>query len=129
MSEVFKLCGAAFIALASVLVLRSANSNLAEITASFFGVCIMARVLMNVASLTEYLNTLADGTEVKGHLKTLLKAAGIAYLTEFTSGICRDAGVGTVASYVEMLGKTELIMLSLPLMSELLELSFAFLKL
>lgn len=129
MSELIKLCGAALAALVGVLVLREAKSSLAETAASFFGICIMTRVLMNMSDLVTYLQSIAAGTNAQGYLKTLLKAAGIAYITEFTAGICRDSGVGSVASYVELLGRTELIMLSLPLMTELLELSFTLLKL
>lgn len=129
MNELYKICAAAVVSLSAVLVLRESNSSFAELVALFFGICVIARTVIGIAEVTNYLKELVDGSEAEGHLKVLLKAAGIAYITDFTADICRDAGVGNIATYVEFFGRCELLLLSLPLMSSLLELSFTLLKL
>jgi stage III sporulation protein AD len=50
----------------------------------------------------------------------LLKALGLAFLTEITAGICRDSGEAGLASWVEMAGKMEILLLALPLVREVL---------
>lgn len=129
MSDIYKLCGVAVIALCGVLLLREARSPFAEAAVSFFGVCIMARVAVNISELIRFLKELSAGSTAEDYIKLLLKAAGIAYITELTADICRDAGVVSIASYVEIFGKTELLMLSVPLISELCRLSISLLNL
>ena len=51
----------------------------------------------------------------------LLKTLGIAFLTEVAAGICRDGGEGSLATWVEMAGKLEILILSLPLVEHILD--------
>jgi stage III sporulation protein AD len=48
------------------------------------------------------------------YLATVMKVMGIAYLTEFGSQICKDAGEGSIAAKLEMGGKIMVLILSLP---------------
>ena len=56
----------------------------------------------------------------EGTWAILLKALGLAFLTELTAGICRDSGETGLASWVEMAGKIEILLLSLPLVENVL---------
>ena len=55
------------------------------------------------------------------YLNTLLKIMGIAYLAEFGSQICRDAGEGVIAGKVEFAGKLLILVMALPLLAAVLE--------
>lgn len=55
------------------------------------------------------------------YVTTLFKMAGITYLAEFASNICKDAGYGAIASQIEVFGKLSLLLLSLPVMLALLD--------
>lgn len=50
----------------------------------------------------------------------LIKALGIAFLSEVAAGICRDSGESTLATWVETAGKLEMLILSLPLVERIL---------
>ena len=52
----------------------------------------------------------------------ILKALGIAYITEFTSELCLDAGEKSIAGKVELAGKIVIFFLALPVFTSLLEL-------
>lgn len=54
-------------------------------------------------------------------ISVLLKITGIAFLTEFSVNICKDAGEGAIATKVEMAGKVLIIALSIPIISALLD--------
>ena len=41
---------------------------------------------------------------------------GIAYLAEFASGICKDAGYSFLAGQIELAGKLTILTISLPVM-------------
>ena len=54
------------------------------------------------------------------YIGTLMKMIGITYLTEFSSGICKDAGYQTIAAQVEIFGKLTILVLSMPILLTLL---------
>lgn len=58
----------------------------------------------------------------KEYFPIILKALGIAYITEFTSAICSDAGEKAIASKIELAGKIAIFFVALPLFTSLLEL-------
>lgn len=55
------------------------------------------------------------------YLDTLMRMAGIAYIAEFSSGICRDAGYGALGNQIEVFGKLAILALSMPVLLALLE--------
>lgn len=59
---------------------------------------------------------------IKGvYLGTLLKMVGIAYIAEFASGICKDAGFSALGTQVEMFGKLSILAVSTPVLLALLD--------
>ena len=44
----------------------------------------------------------------------LLKMLGVAYVAEFASNICRDAGQQSVAGMIELFAKISIVVLSIP---------------
>lgn len=50
----------------------------------------------------------------------LLKALAVGYLTELGGDTCRDLGAEGIAKKLELCGRAELLLLSLPALSELL---------
>lgn len=55
------------------------------------------------------------------YLEILFKVAGIAWLSEFCSGLCRDAGYQSVAAQVELFGKTAVLLAGMPVILSLME--------
>ena len=52
----------------------------------------------------------------QAYIGTLIKMIGIAYVAEFASGICKDAGYQTIASQIEIFGKLAVMVLSMPIL-------------
>ena len=78
--------------------------------------------LAKLGVLLETLREIGNGIRIRHvYLTTLLRMAGIAYIAEFTSGICKDAGYQTLAVQIELSGKLTILLLSLPVLSALLE--------
>ena len=57
----------------------------------------------------------------KIYLILLLKLVGIAYVSEFGSGICKDAGYSAVASQIEIVGKLTMLLVSLPILMQVVD--------
>lgn len=55
------------------------------------------------------------------YLEILMKMIGITYIAEFASGICRDAGYGSLGGQIEIFGKLSMLAVSMPILLALME--------
>ena len=60
---------------------------------------------------------------------TALKALGISYIATFVADLCRDFGLLALAQTAETMGKITIFILSIPLISAVLESTVKFLRL
>ena len=56
------------------------------------------------------------------YFPVILKVLGIAYITEFASAICQDAGEKSIAGKIELAGKVAIFFAALPVFVSLLDL-------
>ena len=52
----------------------------------------------------------------------ILKVLAVAYITDFTAQLCKDAGETTIGSKVELAGKVIIFYLAMPILTAILEL-------
>lgn len=57
----------------------------------------------------------------QGYLSALLRVIGVTYICEFSSGICKDAGFGSVAEQIEILGKLSVMFAGIPILFAVIE--------
>ena len=55
------------------------------------------------------------------YISSLLKMIGIAYIADFSSAICKDAGHQAIAGQIEMFGKLSIMAVSIPILLALLQ--------
>ena len=55
------------------------------------------------------------------YLQTILKIIGIAYIAEFGSQVCRDAGEGAVANKIEFAAKILIMVMAVPIIALVLD--------
>lgn len=56
-----------------------------------------------------------------GYMAIFMKIIGISYIAEIACTLCRDAGYGTLASQLEMLGRVTILCMSAPVLLSLLK--------
>lgn len=123
MSDVlFKIFGAAILCVTVGTVLKRSNPDGATLLRAVGGVVLAAAVISTVSPIIEYVYGLSElfegGDDVIG---VLLRALGIAVLTHICSTVCRDCGEGSIAAYAELGGKIEILLLSLPLLRDIVD--------
>lgn len=81
----------------------------------FYGVTKLKTVIETIRQVQSYiwLNRM--------YLEVLLKMIGITYIAEFSSGICKDAGYGSLGSQIEIFGKLSVLAVSMPILLALLD--------
>lgn len=89
---------------------------------------ISAGVLIFFYGISKLETILATMEKIQGYIKinnvylnTLMKMVGITYIAEFTSGICKDAGYGSIGTQIEVFGKLSILAVSMPILLALME--------
>lgn len=127
--SILQICALGIIAVVAVILLRDSGAPHPESIVIILGIIVFLRIADSVSGIVEFIFDISEGTGVSDYVKVLVKAAGIAYIVDFAAGLCRDAGEGSVASYVEMAGRCEIVLLTIPIVKELLEISYGMLNL
>lgn len=116
--------GVLFCALAAIVVLRETRRDLVPymvLTISILSYLSILPVLSETSTVVrQFSDSLLYG-------EPLLKGAGIAMLTEIGVEICRSMGESNTAGYVSLLGKAEILLMTLPLYRKLLEMALEWL--
>lgn len=123
MTELFVFCGAVMLALFVLMILRELRRDAAVPIALTMCVLCFMYVLPRLTESVRFVRELSVYLE-KARVDTILRALGIAYLTETESELCRAAGEASLGRYIELAGRAEMILLCLPLFRELTELTF-----
>lgn len=110
------------IAVMLALSLKKNNPEVSSLVS--VGICLLI-IAICVDKIKTILNMLKEITGKinidKGYLIILIKLIGIAYICEFAAGISKDAGYSAVASEIELAGKLTMLMISLPVLVQVIE--------
>ena len=85
---------------------------------SVLGAAVSAAATL-VSSMDEILTPLG----LPESFSLLRRALGVAFATTLASGLCRELGEGGIADSLELFGKIQLLLFSLPLVRDLLTLA------
>ena len=118
-----RVCMLAITALTVTILVRQWKTDFAPFVRLAVTVLFSALVITAATPIVTYLEALIESTSASSYVTTLLKGLGIAILTQCCSEICRECGEGGIGPGVEWLGKIEILLLCLPLMSEILSLA------
>ena len=80
----------------------------------FYGITKLKTVIETIRQVQSYIRL------NRMYLEVLLKMIGITYIAEFSSGICKDAGYGSLGSQIEIFGKLSVLAVSMPILLALL---------
>jgi stage III sporulation protein AD len=118
-----RIGGLALVGLVALLVLRQYKPEWAVFIRMAVTVVSMGIILSMAGTVITYVTDLAEGTGALDGAtwSLLLKALGIAFLTETAASICRDSGEASLAGWVEMAGKLEILLLAFPLIRTVLD--------
>lgn len=105
-----------------VLLLREQRPELALLLSLSAGILIFFLLLDRIAAVFNLLEQLAFRADIDlFYLNTVLRIVALAYISQFGSQICRDAGEGAVAGKIELAGKIMIMLLAIPLLLVILD--------
>ena len=118
----------ALLGVAVVLILRGFRPEYATLAGITVGMLLLIGSLTPLKSLMDSVSALAERTGFSVYSSVILKSMGIGILAQTTADVCRDSGVGTLASKVEFAGKLIILLLCVPILQTLMALIEGFLQ-
>ena len=115
-----QICMLAVTGVTACVILRKWNADLLPLLRVAILLILVGVILSWTSPLVAYLKDLTGITALSKYAEFLFKALGIAWLTQCCADICRESGEGGAANGVELAGKVELLLLSLPLINDIL---------
>lgn len=130
MIDLIKIIGAAFLTVACASILKSNKPELAFAVTVTGVVVILLFIVDMMKGTLGILTEIANMTGIEnGIVRILLKIVGVGYLTEFSVGVLNDFSANSVADKVALAGKLTIVVMSLPIISGLLQLFKQFISL
>ena len=121
MTDILKIAAVAIAAALCAAVVKKQVKELALVLALAAGAVILTAALGALESVRALLDELAQLAGLEpAVLAPVVKTVGVAIITRVTVEVCKDAGEGGIASFVEIAGAAVALYLALPLVRAVL---------
>lgn len=120
--EIIKIIGIALIALIIIIMLKQYRPEYAIFISILTGILILFLVMDRLTGIINLIESIQDKFAINTQfIALLIKITGIAFLSEFAISVCKDSGEAAIASKIEIGSKIIIISMSIPIISNLLE--------
>ena len=114
--DIFKLSALAVVAALCALTLRGKVPELAVVLALAAGVLLLGQAVDAMAAVRGLTDSLAHTAGLSPNVwQPVWKTVGIGVMTRLSSAVCKDAGEGWVAAFLETAGTALALLTALPL--------------
>lgn len=121
---VFKIIGIGICGTVLALTVKQYRPELAIAVPVLSAAAILLLCVPYLSSVLAMLESIAEESGIDtAYVKIVVKIIGVAYICQFASDICKDAGESSIAGKIELGGKVVIITLSMPIIYGLLELT------
>lgn len=119
--EVIKVAILGIVLVLLVVELRAQKPALAIVLSMAGAIMIvmisMDKVIIMFAQLRETFEFLGEGAK---YLGILLKVLGVTYVCQFSSGVCKDAGLCNLSEQIQIFGKLYILLTGMPILLALI---------
>ncbi|WP_296971135.1 stage III sporulation protein AD [Tepidanaerobacter sp. EBM-38] len=121
--EIIQIVALSLIASILIVLIREDRPEIALQMTLVAGIIIFLRIMNQIFVVIEFLKDLSQKANIDNlYISTIFKIIGIAYIAEFGSQICKDAGSSSIASKIEFAAKILILVLSLPILMAVMNL-------
>lgn len=119
--ELLKIVGIGVLISFIIVIVKQIKPELAVATLICGSVVMLIFILQYFSNILSFLNTVVEKTGIDNQLfSTVLKIVAVGYLIEFGANICNDSGNSSIGDKVILGGKLLILILSLPILTSLL---------
>ena len=115
------VCIISLLSTAVLIILKEQKSSIYSISSAIICVVLLIQTINTLRGQPLVIELFDQVTEFNKYSNVLLKIFGITLITETTSDICKQLGENALSSKIDLVGRVEIIILSLPLVNEILD--------
>lgn len=120
--NIFKIGIIGIIATVLLIVIKKESPHISILISTVTGVLIFFMIITGLDEVFSSLFNIIKQLDVRfDYIGVILKIIGISYISEFCSQICIDSGQSAIASKIELGGKVCIIIISIPIINDLLD--------
>lgn len=120
--DILQIACIGIIAVILSAILKAQRPELALQLSIATGLLIFIVIAIKLSAVIEFIQTFSKRADIdSSYIAILLKIVGIAYIAEFAAEVCKDANETSIASKIELAGKVTIVILSVPIISSLLD--------
>lgn len=121
--EIMKIACIALTGVVLASLMKSVNKDIALYVVLATSMIILISVIGKLTELLTFVESLyGNVTYGKEFFPIIIKILAVAYITDFTAQLCRDAGESSIGSKVELAGKVVIFYVAMPVLTAILEL-------
>ena len=115
MKDIFKIGMMGIVAAILATFFKKERAEISTILGIITGVVIFFYIISQLSVVTDFLSSILAQIQMEEtYYFQLVKMLGIAYVAEFASSICKDAGQQSSACMIELFAKLSIVTLSIP---------------
>lgn len=127
MNEI-KACGIVLCALVICVVFKNLKSEYSLLIRLIISISVFSVSLSIFYPVLSFIDGIAKNSTIHQYIPMLFKALGIAFVVQITADICKDAQENSLAERICLFGKAQILVISLPLIKNLFQLTEELLK-
>lgn len=121
--EILKIVTIALTGVIFASLMKTVNKEVSIYVISATAIIIFFSIIIKLTDVFSFIENIYNGiTYGKEFFPIVLKILAIAYITDLTAQLCKDAGEGAIASKVELGGKVVIFYAAMPIMNAILDL-------
>lgn len=116
--EILKIIMVALAGVTAASLVQSVRAEVSVYIALATGVILLIMILGSLTNLFEYFEAIYSKVEYgREYFPVIIKVLVIAYLSDFTAQLCKDAGQAAIGTKVELAGKVMIFLISVPVLA------------
>lgn len=120
--EILKIAALALTGVMLAALIKNISKEISLYIIFATAVLILLAVIDRLSDMFLFLEGVyANVTYGREFFPVIIKVLAVAYITDFTAQLCKDAGENTVGSKVELAGKITIFYIALPILTAILE--------
>ena len=121
--EILKIVTLALTGVILASLMKSVNKEISIYIILATVIILFVSIIDKITYIFHFLEGIYDNvTYGRTFFPVILKVLAVAYITDFTAQLCKDAGETTIGSKVELAGKVIIFYLAMPILTAILEL-------
>ncbi len=121
--NIVTVCAFGIVSACIIGLVRILRPELAALAAAVVGAVILTFVVSAVAPFVSFIKGISTESGIQNYFALMLKSLAISFCCKVSSEICRDCGENSLASRIELAGKVSIVLISLPVVQQLLDIA------